>query len=317
MEIISLYEQGMGLKRIARATGLSTAGVRKRLIKEGVYQGLGRELSRTKIGIAAIDGSDGTEGKFPPLETWESKGGAYVKIIDGVGWGVGLPSGFDSWLISPVLEGWSGKGLEFSALLAGVESLIIGIMDEKTVSEINCQFQTGTESRWHVRHPCSSAPRLFFRSNNYKQSGAAVSQITLREISTEGLRPSVLPLKEKKLEAGTRIDLKWQIDGCRTEVVPNALKIIFNSHSSLYSEIPREAWGCRLRLMVGMAGVGDIELALGDNDKSERKTVGVRREAGVWQVEKIVGKGAFVRLSNRGYETNTVFLNDAYCEVIS
>jgi len=317
------------LKRIAQSTGLSPSGVRKKLVREGIYQGLSREFSRTRKGITASeDGSDRTEAEFPPLQTWESKNGAYVRVIDGVGWGIGLPSGFDAWIISPVLPAWAGRGLEFSSMLAGVESLVIGIRDENSMSEINCLFQGGVESRWHVRHPCSSAPRLFFRSNNYQRSAAAVSGISLKEVSAGGLKASALPVTEEKkvFKPGDKIDLMDSLRSDSSRIssgaaygFPNALQIDLVGEDSIYAPLPPETAGravCFTATMRSLSGDATMDFVLADGEGKEKEVIQVRSKSSTWELTRKLERNSGVQIRCREGGRTTILLEQIEIEIV-
>jgi len=326
-QIRRLYQDDRkGLRVISRLTGVPAATVRRYLIKAGCYRESARVNATQKEEEPASLLEQETTESLPALDLarWEAKG-VSVECVDH-GWLLNLGSGFANELVSPPLgEGWSGKGIEFSVGVLGSGALRFGVKDVGFPygSEGVCFLQGGyVPSHWHIKHLCQASPVLFFRGNSYQEIVVHVSTLMVKAIPGVGLKPVPLPVEEKRLEAGTRINLmdKWQADGCRCKRFPNGLEVEFLAFGSLYLDLPFEVWEreiCFVMEMLSYSSTAQVKMVVGDNKNEERKIISVGREPGKQQLELAVGQKAYARLKNSGYDRFTTFLSDAFCVVIS
>ena len=95
------------------------------------------------------------------------------------------------------------------------------------------------------------------------------------------------------------------------------MEIGFVSFSGIYSDLPPGTWGRKVQLHLEMMGAGDIEIALGDNTDSEKRTVSLKMDPSAWRLERTIGQGGHVRLSNPSYANFKVYLGNAFIEIIN
>lgn len=338
--IRELYQGGLGVKAIARELDLSRSMVRRRLISMGIYEGAGRASHKEEETTEQVFSFSITSNEeviraaenldFPDLTLWTPRGDVSI-VRNGDGWLIKLGAGFDAELCSPAMQGeWSGKGIEFSADLRLVSpafgSLAMGIRDEgNPLGTEGVCFLTGgfVPGHYHLKSLCQTNPVLYLKADNYQAIVVHVSSLALREISTVGLKPVVLPEK-KKLETGERIDLSWQgngVDIFPCPWSPGALEIDFlNLLSTIYAPLIPETAGRKIKLTLklrSLSGSLSLEVALGDDTGKATQQNLINREPCTWELERNVGKNGYVRILGRTYGREKTILEESFIEVVA
>jgi len=315
-DIADLYSSGLGIWRISQRVGISKQAVKMRLVKAGLYLGLSRRKA---------DYSQKTTDKdivVPELELWTIHGSATIERVDD-GWIISLPA--NSKIVSPVIDNKS-RAVEFSLnvkLLNPSLSLItIGIKNEQADSgseaSLKKRVTLNPGENHNVKHLASRKNvQVYLKSGNNQETRIVVSNLELNQCSGVGLTLiNIVPTK--KLEIEERIDLRWILDGAARIVdYPDGRRqVTLPGFSSLYARIPASAWEKKVKVTFELDGYkSDLTIILGDNSGEVKETINIRGKQ-FFQVSKAIGRKAYCRLDNRGFDKQTVFLTNSFCEIV-
>jgi len=312
--IKQLYNAGFGIRLISQKVGVSKQTVRMRLIGAGVY------LGRNHFSSSSPKQKD--TDTIPGLELWETTGSATIEPIDG-GWLVSLPP--NSKIISPVVDN-KNRAIEFSLdmrlIHASFSSIMIGCKNENlpSGSELNIiKSYTGNVSQRHMVKHLSNREKVqvFIKSGCTQETTILVSNLELNQCSGVGLTPINI-VQTRKLEVGEKITLSWIADGAVKIVdYPDGKRqVTLPGFSSLYSRIPASAWEKKVKITFELDSFKcDLIIILGDNFGENKELIHIN-EKQFFTLSKQIGKKAYCRLDNRGFDTQTVFLIAAECEII-
>jgi len=118
----------------------------------------------------------------------------------------------------------------------------------------------------------------------------------------------------RKLEAGAKLTLSWVPDGA-AKLPDSQNKIVLHGFSSLYSSIAAKGWQRKIRFTVELDGYAELTIILGDNKDDVRELISIRGKQ-LFQLTKDIGQYGYCRLANNGYNSQSVFLADYFCEII-
>jgi hypothetical protein len=156
VDIIALYQQEhLGLKRIAKITGLSPSGVRKRLRAAGVYLGTRHREENHKKMLDICD-----------LGHWQTEGSATVRPVEG-GICLYLPDAFS--VGSYRLPKRAGKKIRLHVRLSPAGALFgdvrFGLRSGENESGGTAYLQGGQIplSEWVTELTCRGVPEVFFQ----------------------------------------------------------------------------------------------------------------------------------------------------------
>jgi len=171
MDIIALYEQeGFGLKRLAKLTGLSPSGVRKKLRAAGVYRGLQRSVARTVRTSLLPD--------FCDPHSWRLSGGATVRRGES-GLLLYLTDAFA--VASYQLPERTNKKIKFHVRLSHAGTLFAGIKfglrsgGRESSATVFVQGGLVSSPEWVTELTCREVPQVFFQGG----ASASVSEFFL------------------------------------------------------------------------------------------------------------------------------------------
>jgi len=316
-DIVSLYSNGLGIRKISQKVGISKQAVKMRLIKRGCYRGTSRKADYTQR-------KKDTDIVIPALELWEIHGSATIERVDD-GWIISLPA--NSKIVSPAIDNKS-RAVEFSLsvkLLNPSFSLI-------TIGVKNAQADSGTEEslkkrvtlnpgeNHNVKHLASRKNvQVYLKSDNNQGATMVVSNLQLEQASGAGLTPVINIVPPKKLEVGERIDLRWILDGAAkvTDCPGGQKQVVLPGFSSLYSRIPASAWEKKVKVIFELDSFkSDLTIILGDESGESKELIHIN-EKQFFTLSKHIGKKAYCRLDNRGFGKQTVFLINSFCEIIT
>jgi len=261
----------------------------------------------------------------PELESWTIHGSATIERVDD-GWHISLPA--NAKIVSPVIN-LKHRAVEFSLnvkLLNPSFSLIdIGIK--------NAQADSGSEESLHksvtlnpgeghqVKHLASRKNvQVYIKSGNNQGATIFVSNLRLEQVSGAGLSPVIKIVPPKKLEIGEKVALSWIPDGAAkiTNCPGGQKQVVLPGFSSLYSRIPASAWEKKVKVTFELDSFkSDLTVVLGDEKYDVKKSIHISNGKQFFQVKKHIGKKGFVRLDNRGFDTQNVFLISAECAIIN
>jgi hypothetical protein len=173
VDIIALYQQEhLGLKRIARITGLSPSGVRKKLRAAGVYWGLKRQVARTVHKNLLPD--------FFDPHSWRLSGGATVRRGES-GLLLYSPDAFS--VASYQLPERTSKKIRLHVRLSHAGTLFAGVRfglrSGGRESGVTVFVQGGLISlpEWVTELSCRGVPEVFFQGG----TSPSVSEFFLAE----------------------------------------------------------------------------------------------------------------------------------------
>jgi len=316
IDIVSLYDSGLGIRKISQKVGISKQAIKMRLIKSGCYRGASRKVESSQK-------KKDTDIAIPELELWETTGGATIEKVDN-GWLVSLPAG--SKIVSPAVDN-KNRAVEFSLsvkLLNPSYSLItIGIKNAQADSGSEASLQksvTLNPGEGHlVQHLANKENvQAFIKSGDNQGATILVSNLRLTQVSGAGLKPVIKIVPPKKLEVGEKVALSWTPDGAaRIENYPDGKRqVTLPGFSSLYARIPAAAWEKKVKATFELDSYKtDLTIILGDNSGEVKETINIRGKQ-FFQISKHIGRKAYCRLDNRGYDRQNVFLISAECEII-
>jgi hypothetical protein len=184
-EILDLYSKGVGLKRLAKLTGVSASTAKRYLLHAGVYRGKERPVLEPEL---TADPND--------PNTWDRRYDAECVPADGGGWLLRLPSPTSELLCTLSPQRWASRSIHVSLRgnptsghLAG---LYIGIgndsgAQEKRIHAVQCGFQYQfMPSPWHLTAQCGDEPFLFLQGTSYAVQNIHLIEINVQEVYTHG-----------------------------------------------------------------------------------------------------------------------------------
>jgi len=132
---------------------------------------------------------------------------------------------------------------------------------------------------------------------------------------TDYSQKQVVPVPE--LEVGEKVALRWTLDGAAkvTNCPGGHKQVVLPGFSSLYSRIPASAWEKKVKVTFELDSFkSDLTIILGDESGESKELIHIN-EKQFFTLSKHIGKKAYCRLDNRGYDKQTVFLFDSFCEI--